>query len=62
MFINTSVHESAVNQESVAGGFYLRYPLLGRITEVLEPCLSTRTDRRLLGNIDFILNLYSLLF
>lgn len=54
MFINTSAHELAVDQESVAGGFYLRYPLLGRITEALEPCLSIRTDRRLLGKIYFI--------
>lgn len=34
---------------AVAGGFLMRYPLLGRVLAGLEPCLSTRLDRRMMG-------------
>ena len=41
----------SANQEtsSPTGGFYLRYPMLGRITLALEPVFAIQLDRRLIG-------------
>lgn len=47
IFISSSDESAAL--PSSAGGFSMRYPLLGRITSTLEPCLSTQFDRRLIG-------------
>lgn len=47
--VSSPAHESSAEHESAGGGFHMRYPLLGRIVSTLEPCLSTRLDRRMIG-------------